>query len=136
MTNGQAEADRSAKGLPEDDRGLDPQDLAEPEHVLDPRVQVPVVGRALVAPSLAAVIEKDQLRAVCERSEEGLERAVVEAWAAMQADDGRSLPHRRPVGDKPHSFDVEVEPHVSDAYVHTATLVPLAFDDRSGPYCA
>ena len=132
MADGYPEGDHSAERLAEDYRFLDPEDVAEPANVFDPGVEVPAVRRALVASSLPAMVEEDELRAVCERSEEGLQRAVVETRAAMQADDGRSLPHRRPVGDEPHSFDVEVEAYISDADTHFATLCRLRTTGRPG----
>jgi hypothetical protein len=43
---------------------------------------------------------------------------VIEAGAAVQADQDRAFTHGRPVRDKPSADDVEIETHVSDLDKH------------------
>jgi hypothetical protein len=75
---------------------------------------------------VTALVDEDELRGVSEWREEGLKHAVVGARAAVQADNDRSVAHHRTIWDEPHSRDVEVEPSISNAYSHAATLLPLA----------
>src|SRR5579859_2134703 len=126
MADRYPESNDPAKRLAEDDRSLDSERLAEEAHVFDPRIQVPALRRTLVAPSLAAMIDEDQLRDVCERSQKRLERAVIETGTTMQADDDRPLAHDRPVRDEPHPGDVEVKPDVSHPDSHPTTLSSMA----------
>ena len=78
VPNRHALRDHAAEGVPEDDRPVEAEDVAEPDDVVDPRVQVPALGRARVAAALAAMVEVHELRRVGERLER-LERN--ELWS-------------------------------------------------------
>jgi hypothetical protein len=83
MPDRDAESDDASKRLSEEDRPFEPQHSAEDPNVIDPGVQVPPRGGALVAPTLSAMIEKDQLRPPCQREEPLFEEGMVEARTAM-----------------------------------------------------
>jgi hypothetical protein len=109
----------------EEDGLIDAEHVAEAGDVVDPRVEVPAVGSALVAASLTAVVEEDELGDVGERREAGAERVVVETGPAMQEDHRRPLAQCRPLGNESLTDHLEVDTGVADANAHRATVEGL-----------
>src|SRR6267378_8266527 len=107
MARGVSQRDHTAKRRAEDDRTDDAQDLAERMHVVAPLRQVPALSRAILASTIASMIEVDDLSDVGQRRIGGLVDRVVEAGAAMQEQQGRLFPHGGTVGHQLRTFDIE-----------------------------
>jgi hypothetical protein len=97
VTDRRSERHHAAEGVAEQDRALDPEHVTEAAHIVDPRVEVPALGPALVASPLAALVEEDELGDVGERREVVRQLRVVRAGPAVQADDDRPVAGLRPV---------------------------------------
>jgi len=66
--------DHPAERVAEHHRLLDAERVAEGAHVVGPLCEVPLLGRAAIAATIAAVVEVDELRDIDERREGGLVR--------------------------------------------------------------
>ena len=66
-----------------------------------------------------ALVEIDELHALGQWREGGLEAGVVAARPAMDQESHRALAHPCAIGDEPHSFDVEEEFGATDRRSHS-----------------
>lgn len=110
--------DHAAERLPEDDRLHDPERLAQRPQVVAPLRERP--GRRIAghASPVAAMIEVDHLRDVGERVELGPEARMIEPRSAVHHDQRRLLAHRRTLGRKLRSGDVEKNALIADLHEH------------------
>ena len=87
-------------------------------HVIAPLRQVPARLRTILASTIAAMIEIDDLRDIRQgRVGRPVDR-VVEAGTAMQQQQCRPFPHGRTVWNQFCSFNIEEQPHPVDEYPH------------------
>jgi hypothetical protein len=120
-------SDKSAEGCADDHRPLDAKVVAQCFQVVGPLGQRPGRRRSGVAPTVPALVVVDQLRYVGQSAEVRLVHGMVVPRSAVDEDDSRLLPHSRTVGDQLCSFDVEEDPAVIHAHIHSASRSAAGF---------
>jgi len=118
MAGGVGQRNHAAERGAEHDRIDDAERITERAHVVAPLRQIPALPGAILAATVAAVVEIDDLGDVGQGRVGGPVDRVVGAGPAMQHQQDRLFPHRRAVGDEFHAFDIEEQPHPVHRYVH------------------
>lgn len=110
--------DEAAERQAADDRADDPEGVAKAFHIVRPLPEVP--GRGIVAftASVAAVVVEDDLRDIREACEGLLETRVIEAWSAVQHEQGGLLAHAFAVRNEARVGDVNEESNIIDLNEH------------------
>jgi hypothetical protein len=110
------ESDHPAERVPEHDRLLDGEDVAEIAHGVGAELEAPVGRLAPLGAAVSRKVEVDNLRRAGEQREVRLEVGVVEApGPAVEQDDRRPLLHRGAVGHE--RGPVDVEPQAPSLYI-------------------
>jgi hypothetical protein len=104
---GVGEGDESAEAAAEDDWAGQSECVAEPAQVIGPGWQVPERGAAVVAAAVPALVVEDDLRIVGERGQCLFHVDVIEAWPAVDGDQGRALRDSLPLGKQYRARGVE-----------------------------
>lgn len=125
MSTEVALGDEAAEGVAEHDRLVDLDRVTQPHHVVGPRVEVPLVGRAPIAAPLPAVVVHHHLRHVAQEVHAQLVRGVVHTRPAVQQKQRGPL-HQLPVDrHEPQPVDIDVDPDPTtdvDAHVVAPTF--------------
>jgi hypothetical protein len=114
--------DHAAERCPEHNGINDAQSVAEGADVVAPLRERPSLRGTVLAASVAAVIEIDDLGDV---GQCGVGRTVdrmVGAGAAMKQEQCRLFLHARPVGDEFRALDIEEQPYPVHRHVHDPAL--------------
>ena len=111
------QSNHPAERMPEHDRLLDGEDLAEIAHGVGAELEAPVRRLAPLRPAVSQKVEVDDLRHAREQREVRFEVGVVEApGPAVEQDDRRTLLHCSAVGHEHGAVDIE--PEASSLYIH------------------
>jgi hypothetical protein len=127
MARGVSQRDHPAKRRAEYDRIRNAQDIAERAHVIAPLRQVPAFPRAILASTIASMVEVDHLGNVGQGRIGGSVDRVVGAGATMEKEQGRLFPHGRTVRHQLRALDVEEQSHPVDEHVHGPNLLASKF---------
>ncbi len=84
-----------------------------------------ITSVAVLAPSVAALIDIDDLRDFREGAQRGLQCAVVSARTAVQSEDGRAAAHLATIWDKLFPLAAEVQARPAYLYLHAPQPTPL-----------
>src|SRR5689334_22255860 len=109
----------ASEGIAEHHRPLNAEDFAKGADVVRPLIKRPQRWIATFAATVAAMVEIDELRDFCERSEAWLEHRMVEAGAAVQQEQRRLLPQTRSIHRQLFAIHIEEQPYPVDRDVHS-----------------
>src|SRR6266545_649424 len=118
MAGGIAHGYKPAKGAAQHDRALQPDRLAERNHVVSPGVQRPGGRVTAFAAAVAALVKVDDLGGVGKEAVGGLGDRRVGSGTAVQRKHGRPAAHPGPVHDVLRAVHIEPQPHVTDLDPH------------------
>src|SRR5262249_11702650 len=107
MASGVALHDEPAERGAKNDGAFYFEGSAKRDDVVRPRVEAPAIRRAVVAASVAALVEHDDLRELAEQHRSLEAVGGVEARAAVDGDDRWALDESRPVRDALRPEDLE-----------------------------
>ena len=124
MSNRVLESDEAAKRCAEDDRLLNAQNPAERSEIVCPLVERPALAGAVFAAPVAAVVVVHELSDVAERCVHRLKGRVIEARAAVNEDDSRTLAHGVAVGNQLGAVDIDEQSYAVDRDEHRAERTP------------
>ena len=131
MAGGIGQRNHAAERGAEHDRIDDAERITERAHVVAPLRQIPALPGAILAATVAAMVEIDDLGDVGQGRVGGPVDRVVGAGSAMQHQQHRLFPHHRPVRNQLRALDIEEQPHPVHRYVHERA--PSICERSAGP---